>query len=249
MVRVLHRALSILECFDYENPVLSLQEISKRVELPKSTTFRLVATLAGAGYLLQRSDQRYTLSYKLLLLGNIVHQTLDIYEVTQPIIKELAEVTGETVTFSVSTGFERICINVVESRSSLKAIALLGDRLPLLYGATGKTFLSGMSDADIDYVWREQQDPNRKVTKKSLLEAIRSIRKNGYAVTRNDRVQGVSAIAIPIRDATGKIRYVLAVTGPSERIDGRRKQNIDLLRKAGDRIAMLLSFNPGTESK
>jgi DNA-binding IclR family transcriptional regulator len=246
MVRALQRALWIMECFDYKNPVLTLQEISKRADLPKSTTFRLVATLVDAGYLLQRSDQRYTLSYKLLLLGNIVQQTLDIYEITQPIMKELAEITGETVTLSAPAGYERICINVVESRSSLKAIALLGDRLPLLYGATGKTFLAAMSDTDIDYVWREQQDPKRKVTKKSLLETISAIRKNGYTVTRNDRVQGVFAIAIPIQDAADKIRYVLAITGPGERVEGREKQIIDLLRKAGDRIATLLSFKPVT---
>lgn len=244
MVRALHRALSILECFNYENPVLSLQEISAQSGLPKSTTFRLVATLVNAGYLLQRADQRYTLSYKLLLLGNVVQQTLDIYEVTQPIIKELAELTGETITLSAPAGFERICVSMVESRSSLKAIALLGARLPLLYGATGKTFLADMSDADIDHVWRHQQDPNRKVTKKSLLEAIRTIRKNGYTVTRNDRIQGVIAISIPIRDAAHKIRYVMTVTGPGERIEGREKQIVGLLRKAGDRIATLLSFKP-----
>ncbi len=57
MVRALLRSLAILECFSLEKPALTLQEIYRKVELPKSTTFRLVITLQNAGYLLQRTDR------------------------------------------------------------------------------------------------------------------------------------------------------------------------------------------------
>ena len=128
MVRALLRSLAILECFSIEKPALTLQEIYRKVELPKSTTFRLVVTLENAGYLLQHSDARYTLSYKLLLLGSVVRETLDVREITRPVMEDLARSTGETVTLSTRSGHERICLDVVESSSLLRSIVVPGDR-------------------------------------------------------------------------------------------------------------------------
>ncbi len=134
MVRAVLRSLAILECFSVDKPAISLQEIYRRVNLPKSTTLRLVLTLQEAGYLLQRADQRYTLSYKLLLLGSVVRETVDVREITRPVMEELSRSTGETVTLSTRSGHERICLDIVQS-SSLLRTSQSHSRLPAAIGA------------------------------------------------------------------------------------------------------------------
>lgn len=244
MVRALLRSLAILECFSLEKPALSLQEIYRKVELPKSTTFRLVTTLQNAGYLLQRADQRYSLSYKLLLLGSVVRETQDVREITRPLMEELARITGETVTLSTRSGTERICLDVVDSSSALRSVVLPGDRLPLLYGATGKMFLAQLDDRTIEQVRVAQQVPKKRVTKKGLLEKIAEIRRNGYVLTQDDRVVGVMAVSVPIRDTSGEVQYCMTVTGPSARFVGREQVLIEQTVKTGKRVSTLLGFAP-----
>ena len=244
MVRSLRRSLAILECFSLEKPSLSLQEIYRKVELPKSTAFRLVNTLQNAGYLMQRADQRYTLSYKLLLLGSVVRETQDIREISRPLMEELSRTSGETVTLSTRSNHERICLDVVDSSSALRSVALPGDRLPLLYGATGKMFLACLSDATIEKIRGEQQIPRKRVTRKALFDAIADIRRSGYALTKDDRVLGVMAVSVPIRDASGEVQYCMTVTGPTGRFEGREQALIDQTVKTGKRVSTLLGFVP-----
>lgn len=244
MVRVIHRVFAILECFSMDKPALSLQEISRKVELPKSTTFRLVVTLLECGYLLQRADLRYSLSYKLLLLGSVVSQTQDVREITRPVMEELARSTGETVTLSTRSGFERICLDVVESTSHLRSIVLPGDRLPLLYGATGKMFLAHLDDAGIEEVRKTQQLPRKRVTRKALAETVAAVRAQGYVVTRDDRVDGVMAVSVPIRDASGEVRYCMAITGPTSRFEPREQALVEQMLRVGRRVSTLLGHAP-----
>jgi DNA-binding IclR family transcriptional regulator len=244
MVRALLRSLAILECFSLEKPALTLQEIYRKVDLPKSTTFRLVTTLQNAGYLLQRSDARYTLSFKLLLLGSVVRETLDVREITRPIMEDLARSTGETVTLSTRSDLERICLDVVESSSLLRSIVLPGDRLPLLYGATGKMFLAQLDDKTIERIRVTQQIPKKRISRKALMQLVADIRTHGYALTRDDRVDGVMAISVPIRDASDDVRYCMTVTGPSTRFLGREQPLIDQMLRVGRRVSTLLGHTP-----
>jgi len=244
MVRALLRSLAILECFSPEKPALSLQEIYRKVGLPKSTTFRLVATLMNAGYLLQRADQRYTLSFKLLLLGSIVRETQDVREITRPVMEELARSTGETITLSTRSGYERICLDVVQSSAELRSIVLPGDRLPLLYGATGKMFLSQLDDKAVEQVRTSQQAAKRRVTRKALADQLARVRANGYALTQEERLQGVMAIAVPIRDVTREVCYCMSVTGPFSRFEGREQALIDQMLRGSKRASTLLGYAP-----
>ena len=242
MVRALLRSLAILECFSVDKSALSLQDIYRKVELPKSTTFRLVTTLQSAGYLLQRADQRYTLSYKLLLLGSVVRETLDVRDITRPIMEELSRSTGETVTLSTRSGLERICLDMVQSSSLLRSVVLPGDRLPLLYGATGKMFLAQLDSKTIEIVRTTQQIPKKRIARKTLMQAVSSIRENGYALTQDDRVDGVMAIAVPIRDTLAEMRYCMTITGPSTRFLGREQSLIDQMVRVGKRVSTLLGY-------
>jgi len=117
MIRVVQRALAVLECFDVERPRLPLNEISQRIKLPKSTTFRILSTLISEGYLVQLDTQEYSLSYKLMRLASVAQQSLGLRDIVHPFLKRLALATGETVEVSMLDGDSRTCVDVVESSS------------------------------------------------------------------------------------------------------------------------------------
>ena len=78
MMRAAHRILSIFESFTSEKSSLSLHEISERIELPKSTAFRIIQSLQKAGYLVRLEDQQYCLSFRFTRLAGLVGSTLGI---------------------------------------------------------------------------------------------------------------------------------------------------------------------------
>ena len=113
MMRSVQRILAVLESFTTEENSLSLLEIALRIELPKSTTFRLVQSLEAAGYLVRLEDQRYCLSFRITRLAGVVRSTMGIRDIARPIMRALAERTGETVSLYAIDDDMRVCIDAV----------------------------------------------------------------------------------------------------------------------------------------
>ena len=108
MMRSVDRILAVFESFTVERSSLSLQEISERIDLPKSTTFRIVQSLERAGYLVRLEDQQYCLSFRFTRLAGLVRGTLGIREIARPFMTELAEETKETVSLHTISGRNRV---------------------------------------------------------------------------------------------------------------------------------------------
>ena len=192
MIRAVARALSILEVFDVQNPNLSLQEISERIGMAKATAFRFVSTLEQTGYLIRGDDQRYSLSLKFVRLAGFVRSNISIREIAKPTMTRLHAATRETTTLNIAAGAERICLAVMDSPSPLMSIVQTGEHLPLAFGATGRILLAHMSDEQVDAVVESQSEPIDRV---ALDRELARFRRQGYALTRSQRVLGVTAIA------------------------------------------------------
>jgi DNA-binding IclR family transcriptional regulator len=238
MIRVLQRALAVLECFSDAKPRMGLHEISQAISLPKTTTFRILSTLVKAGYLVQLQDQSYGPSYKLMTLASVAQKCLGIRDLAHPVLEKLAAETGETAEISMLDGDHRVCLDAVESTSSLKSIINPGARLPLLYGATGKVLLARMDGVDVDRVVRDQARAN-EIDNARLKRLLAKIRRQGYAVTSNERVRGATAIAAPVSIFDSQA-YCITITGPSGRFEGRQDKLRDLVVDAAAQLSMLL---------
>lgn len=243
MIRVLLRALAVLECFSDAKPRMSLQEISQAITLPKTTTHRILATLVGAGYLVQLENQSYGLSHKLMTLASIAQKSIGIRDIAHPYLEALAVKTGETTEISMRDGDHRVCLDAVESGSSLKSIVTPGARLPLLHGATGKVFLASMKDAEVDRVIKEQSKPT-EVDKVRLKKLLAKVKKQGYAVTQNERVRGATAIAAPVWGHDGQ-SYCVTITGPSGRFEGREEKLRLLVVETATQLSSLFGMPLG----
>ena len=236
MIRAVERALAIFDAFDAQHQSLSLQEIGARIGMPKATTFRLVNTLQKRGFLIRHGDQRYSLSLKLLRVAGMVMSTIGIREVARPVMVDVGRRTGETVTLNVRSGIERICIDTVETPAPLMHIVRPGERVSLLFGATGRVLLAFGARAEVDRVIAETPDTS-SLDIDELNRSLAEIRERGYARTSGQRILGVTAVSVPIFEIDEKVHHSLSITGPSIRIDPRLEELTEIITEAGVEIS------------
>lgn len=236
MIRAVSRALAVFDAFDTEHMSLSLQEIGNRIAMPKATTFRLVNTLEQAGFLVRLDNQHYCLSLKMVRLAGLVMSNVGIRDAARAVMIEVNRQTGETITLNARLGGERVVIEVVDTPAPLMAIARAGEHIPLIYGAAGRVLLAFMEN-DALVALLESIGNNHDFDKAAVKRDLQRIRDNRYAVTRGQRVQGLTAISVPIYEHTGQVTHCIALSGPSVRIDNRESELIDIVVSAGQKIS------------
>ena len=237
------RALAIIDAFDEASTALTMQEISERIGVPKATVFRLLETLETGGFLLRHDDQRYSLSLKFLRLAGLVPRAASLRAIARPKLEELSALTGETATLNTVLGHERVCIEAVNTWAPLMAIARVGDRVPLLFGATNRILLAFMDDAHRTTAL-DELERTHTFNRSALERELRQFRDQGYALTRNQRVNGITAIAVPLFSADGHAENCLALTGPGVRVQPREAELIKIVCAVGAEITQRLGGKP-----
>lgn len=145
-VKVIERALKMLNCFTKEKLSLSLVEIAREIDLPPSTTSRILATLEKYNYLYRDEEtQRYFLGPSIARLGTLCYSHMDFRRIAVPYMVQLRELYNESVGLYVPNKGYRVCIERIESTHPLKRILNIGDRLPLTRGASGTSGCSLIS--------------------------------------------------------------------------------------------------------
>jgi len=243
MIRAVGRALAIFDAFDNEHLSLSLQEIAERIRMPKTTAFRLVNTLERAGFLIRMDNQQYCLSLKVARLGGLVRSTLSIREIARPIMLEVNKQTHETITLNTVMGTDRMVLEVVDTPSPLMSMARLGQHMPLLLGASARVIMAYMEPDELERVLKA----NSKVAdidRPALDRELARFRKQGYALSRGQRVPGLTAISVPLFDINGQVRNSLSLTGPSIRVDPIDLDLAEIMMTAGRDISTRLGASP-----
>jgi DNA-binding IclR family transcriptional regulator len=243
MIRAVGRALAIFDAYDNDHLSLSLQEIAERIRMPKTTAFRLVATLERTGFLIRLDNQQYCLSLKLARLGGLVRSTLSIRDIARPVMLHVNEQTRETITLNTIVGNERMVLEVVDTPSPLMSMARLGQHMPLLLGASSRILMAYMEPDELNRVLKANT-AGIEFDRAAFDRELARFRRQGYALTRGQRVPGLTAIAAPIFDIEGRVPHCLALTGPSVRIDPRDSDLSDILVAASRDISNRLGASP-----
>jgi DNA-binding IclR family transcriptional regulator len=238
MMRSVQRILAVFESFSAAKNSLTLQEIADRIELPKSTAFRIVRSLEEAGYLVRLEDQRYCLSFRFTRLGGLVKSTLGIREIARPIMAALAEVTSETAAIYTVMGRNRVCIDSVATMSStLRTVLQPGEHLPLQAGSAAKILMAWMPKNVLTPLLPGVARLSKR-TPTELLADLALVREQGYAISHGERLPGLSAISAPIWDLKEEVHYCVTVNGPTVRFQGHDKTFVKHVKKAATEISL-----------
>lgn len=155
-IDVLDRAAAILFAFKRNETPLTLTEISNRTGLYKSTASRLLAALCHHRLLMRLEDGRYLLGAATLSLASTYESTLNLADVLLPLMRRLGDESGESVSFHVIDGKQRVCLYRISSKHALRAEVQPGDVLPLDRGASGRVLsaFTGVAGEPYDTVRR-----------------------------------------------------------------------------------------------
>jgi DNA-binding IclR family transcriptional regulator len=191
------RALSLLAAFRAGDSALTLTELAGRTGLYKSTVLRLLASLVHARLLQRGADQRYALGPELARLGALCSASFSLEAQLLPVMRELVASTGESASFHVRRGTQRLCLLRVDSPQLLRDHIRVGDVLPLNRGAGGRVLLAFSGQRGGLYA---------------------QIRRDGMAVLNDDRVVGLTGISAPVWGAAGELVGALTLTLPGLRM-------------------------------
>jgi DNA-binding IclR family transcriptional regulator len=233
-IRSVLRALSVLDCFTPKKQRLSLHEISETIKLAKSTTFRILQTLVDAGYLIQTDSMHYSLSLRVLRLGNCILPNLGVREIARPEMYLVNEVTKETVALSEYLPTERVIIDVVESALPLKLVLRTGESVQQDAGATGQVYLAYHPDSLSAYLKKHKNDRDQ------IQKQIDDVQTKGYAFTTGSRAPGSCGVAVAVFDINNECKYSIGVYGPDTRVKPNLDMIVQTLKDSANRISVRL---------
>jgi IclR family KDG regulon transcriptional repressor len=242
------KAVSILQCFSYDEPELSLSEIAHKVELPRTTVYRILCTLVNTGLLNRhKSNGKYRVGPKLYIMGSLYLATTDILSAAEPVAELINELTGESIKLSIFDRGNIVVIKKEETRHTFRHHHAVGSVLPAYASAMGKAFLSELSDFELDSLYpSEELKPltgKTLATKAELKRELAQIRKSGVAFDEGGNTLGLCGAASLIRDATGKAVAAMCIsTFPTHSLTEKQKHQFAELIKAGTK---LISYNLG----
>src|SRR5260221_10140061 len=246
-VQVIDRALALLEILAANGPAMTLAELARRVELPKSTALRLLAVLQRHRFVeREASTGDYRLGLKLLELGSQAAAQFDFGDRARPCLDRLMSSTGESVFLSVLDGAEVLAIARSESAQTVRVPLTAGLRTPAYCTANGKAILAFLPTPDLHArIGRRKlraYTRNTLTTRAELDREMRSIRAGGYAIDREEMEAGLKCIAAPVRNHAGSVVASVGILGPAFRIPDLK---IAALAKLVTRAADDLSFELG----
>jgi DNA-binding IclR family transcriptional regulator len=213
-------------CFTQDEPELSLTRIAERLDMPKSTIHRYLATLEAARFV--RRDEvtgSYHLGYRFIEMASLILQEADLERWAQPHLERLSAECGETVDLAVLDGTQVIYLQVIESPRQVKIAATVGQRLPVFCTASGKAFLAYMPDDQVHHILSQgmpRYTDNTRVSLADLYQDLRITRERGFAISEQEYERDINAVAAPILDAHGCPVAVIAIAGPAYRLSHER---------------------------
>ncbi|EGL83213.1 transcriptional regulator, IclR family [Caldalkalibacillus thermarum TA2.A1] len=247
------RALKLLDLFTGEQAELSLSQIAKKVNLSKPTVYRLLTSLEMCGFLVKKKytdqDIRYRLGLKLLELGTIVSEQLELRKIALPHMEQLCQEIEEIVHLVIADGDQAVYIEKVETNQDLRLYTRVGKRSPFYVGSGPKLLLAYMPEEErnkiLKHIKFQPFTANTITSLEELEQEINTIRRNGFAVSRGEQDLGTVGLSFPIRDHTGKVVAALGVSGLSMRFTGEREAFIkEKTQQAAVQISTELGYKP-----
>lgn len=243
--------MKVLLSFTKEKPSWGVTELSQEFGLSKSMVHRLLASLQHFDFVeIDPESKKYRLGYKILVLGQIAANQIDIRKISLPEMKKLAEVSGESVILTIRDGMTGVAIEIVEGTQAITWKTSLGSHLPLHCGASKKVLLAFQTP---EFIERYLQSAHLlRLSDQSLMEIdsvreeLAQIRKEGVAVTSSEVDLGVTAIAAPIFNGQKEIVAGLTIGGPEFRFTPEVRNSLSQsLKDTTARISAKLGYFPG----
>ena len=222
-VHSLAKGFRVLEAFTAEEPELLQSEVGRRAGLDDGTTFRMLNTLVGLGYVAKvPGTRRFRLTLKPLELGfNAIART-GLRDLARPMLRSLVGEVNEAASLGVLDGADIVYIERAQAGLIRMGVDIrVGSRIPAAASAIGHALLAFLPEAELEKVLRasrfDRDGPAIPGSPAALRQRLEEVRRDGTALTDWASVNGLRVLAAPVLDRGGHAVAALSVAAPAMR--------------------------------
>ncbi|MEH7119335.1 IclR family transcriptional regulator [Neobacillus vireti] len=229
------RALDLLVLLAKTGSALTLNEICKEMDMPKSSGFELVQTLLYKGFI-EMDDSRlktYRLGLAAFETGMAYQTNMEITQLARPFLLELNKQTGSTVFLGVEDKGKVVYLDKAENFSVMRPTAKLGSRRFLHTTGVGKALLAAMPDEKIEYLYSDgeisRKTPFSMVTMSDILLDMKGIRERGYSIDDREDNEEMYCMGSAIFDQANQPVAAISIASVYSSLTPERKEMVSNL--------------------
>jgi DNA-binding IclR family transcriptional regulator len=216
-VPAIDKCFAILGLLAQSKEPLGISEISQKLGLNKSTVFSISHTLKDLDVLQNQSDGKFVFGTRFYVLSNMAGKRSALIQTAHPYLEKLSKATGLSVFLGLRSDRRVILVDKVDSASGIKVSSEIGLRMPTLAGAVIKAMLAELADEQVVEILERSElrqfTPNSITNKTRYLEEIRQARIDGVAFDREEYIEGMTAIATPVKSSGGDAHAAIWMVG------------------------------------
>lgn len=221
------RALDILLLFDDTKLVISGAEVATSLSVARSTAYRYLQSLTGAGFLEEsQSPPGYRLGPRVLELARLARKGVGLSSVAREPMLQLCSTTGESVLLTRRSGAWVVCLELEESPHPVRLSYERGHVLPVNAGAAAQVLLAWEApevvDSVLDSVELRRFTESTLTDRPAIKARLEQIRQQGFAVSRGELDDNVVGVAAPIRDARDRVVAAVSIAALASRLPPAR---------------------------
>jgi DNA-binding IclR family transcriptional regulator len=236
------RAMNLLELLASSRSGLTLSELSRKLSIPKSTTYYLVYTLVTRGYVQRTGSGYYLLGFRFADVASASTAGLNLSALAKPNLRQIAARLNLTALLAVLGGAEAVIIGKVmwARDGDVGGGAWVGRHLDLHCTAQGKALIAHLPDDELDQLLTGRElagFTTKTILSLSALKVhLAEVRANGYAVNDEEHALGARAVAAPVVDSWGVVIAAISVRGSTQQISSARLRELggEMVRAARD---------------
>jgi DNA-binding IclR family transcriptional regulator len=222
------RAMSLFELLASSRGGLTLSELSRKLNMPKSTTHYLIYTLISRGYLQRASNGRHALGLRFADVASASTAEINLGTLAMPYLRQIAAKLNLTAILAVLGGAEAVIIGKVTTDAG--GGAWVGHHLDLHCTAQGKALIAMLPPEDLNKLLAGRdlaQFTQKTIVSPAALKAhLAEVRANGYSVNDEEHVVGIRAVAAPVVDSLGVVIAAISVRGTTKQIPSSRLRDL-----------------------
>ena len=234
MLNTIDRTGKVLDLFTAETPEWGVTAVAARLQLPKSTTFDIMSSLAAIGLLQQTSRDRYRLGWRVLLFSRRLMSSSCFDAQTNHRVAELSHHLSAVVTVGAWDGQGVVCITNA-STDRTDPIVTRGVHISAHTSALGKFLMAQLPwstvEELVDRTGLPRLTDNSVVDMNILHTQLITARRDDVAIEHGENIPDQSCIAVGIHQRDRRAIAALSISAPTERLLGRREEYLRIARR------------------
>jgi IclR family pca regulon transcriptional regulator len=212
------KGLRVVEAFGEAQPKLAISDVSARTGLDRATARRCLLTLTELGYAAY-DGKFFELTPKILRLGHAYLSATPLPRLVQPYLDQLSDTAGQSASASVLDGGEVVYVARAAQRRVMSINLMPGSRLPAYCASMGRVLLAALPEAEARSLIlasdRKANTIHTRTDPDALIDELRLVRRQGYAVIDQELEIGLCSIAVPLETARGRVVAALNIGAPA----------------------------------